>query len=146
MRLESFDFAAETPSARFHENEKPYFFMCAWQSPNENWAGLSYLLLRENPNDPLALPWRVRGKSGTWRRADAPSPPDSNPKLSGTRPTSVNTFLHERLCRWLLALFALCRWRLLTIDCGSNQTSNRRYQKRNADDWRSVIHKQRADD
>lgn len=27
MRLESLDFAAETPSARFHENEKPYFFI-----------------------------------------------------------------------------------------------------------------------
>ena len=26
MRLESRDFAAEMPSARFHENENPYFF------------------------------------------------------------------------------------------------------------------------
>jgi hypothetical protein len=29
MRRESLDFAAEMPSARFHENEKPYFFIKA---------------------------------------------------------------------------------------------------------------------
>ena len=73
---------------------------------------------------------KARRKCRKWPLPSGKKAKKDKATTSLTLPSKAKISWRELFCLRLLddlALFFLCRWRLVAVDCGSNQPRNRRY-------------------